>query len=173
MALVTCPDCSKQVSDAAPACPGCGRPMAAATVQTTKGSKFLDPMENARGCLRIVLVLVALAVAGIAVFVVCVGVGASSKKAAAQEGKSRVAEDQCRSLLSAITVWRALYHGADSCPTPENLQKAGLMESTFSLVDPWGNTFKIGCRDDYETCSTAGPDRIDGTSDDIHVKSAE
>lgn len=26
MALVTCSDCGKQISDAAPACPGCGRP---------------------------------------------------------------------------------------------------------------------------------------------------
>ena len=26
MALVTCPDCAAQVSDAAPACPKCGRP---------------------------------------------------------------------------------------------------------------------------------------------------
>ena len=30
MALVTCPDCQAQISDAAPACPKCGRPMAAA-----------------------------------------------------------------------------------------------------------------------------------------------
>ena len=28
MALITCPDCGKQVSDTAPACPGCGRPFA-------------------------------------------------------------------------------------------------------------------------------------------------
>lgn len=26
MALVTCPDCKKEISDAAPACPNCGRP---------------------------------------------------------------------------------------------------------------------------------------------------
>jgi hypothetical protein len=29
MALVTCPDCGREVSDLAPACPNCGRPMAA------------------------------------------------------------------------------------------------------------------------------------------------
>lgn len=28
MALMTCPDCSREVSDQAPACPGCGRPIA-------------------------------------------------------------------------------------------------------------------------------------------------
>ena len=27
MALITCPDCGKQLSDQAPACPNCGRPM--------------------------------------------------------------------------------------------------------------------------------------------------
>jgi hypothetical protein len=27
MPLIECPDCKKQVSDAAPTCPGCGRPM--------------------------------------------------------------------------------------------------------------------------------------------------
>jgi zinc-ribbon domain len=26
MALVTCPDCGKEISDQAPACPSCGRP---------------------------------------------------------------------------------------------------------------------------------------------------
>src|SRR2546425_5569619 len=26
MALITCPDCRKQISDQAPACPSCGRP---------------------------------------------------------------------------------------------------------------------------------------------------
>ena len=27
MPLIECPDCKKQISDAAPTCPGCGRPM--------------------------------------------------------------------------------------------------------------------------------------------------
>lgn len=27
MPLIECPDCGKQISDAAPACPSCGRPM--------------------------------------------------------------------------------------------------------------------------------------------------
>ena len=29
MALIKCPDCEKEVSDAAPYCPNCGRPIAA------------------------------------------------------------------------------------------------------------------------------------------------
>jgi hypothetical protein len=35
MALVTCPDCKTEVSDAAPACPKCGRPLVAAPTSAT------------------------------------------------------------------------------------------------------------------------------------------
>ena len=35
MALVNCPDCSNQVSDSAPACPHCGRPIAALQIEQT------------------------------------------------------------------------------------------------------------------------------------------
>lgn len=31
MALLTCPDCRREVSDLAPACPGCGRPLQSST----------------------------------------------------------------------------------------------------------------------------------------------
>lgn len=33
MSLVECPDCKKQISDAAPSCPNCGRPQAQAAPQ--------------------------------------------------------------------------------------------------------------------------------------------
>lgn len=35
MPLAICPDCSRAVSPIAPACPGCGRPMRATTVEQT------------------------------------------------------------------------------------------------------------------------------------------
>lgn len=35
MALITCPDCSKEFSDQAKACPNCGRPSKAAQIQST------------------------------------------------------------------------------------------------------------------------------------------
>jgi hypothetical protein len=37
--LITCPDCARQVSDAAPACPGCGRPLANATAKGAAGEE--------------------------------------------------------------------------------------------------------------------------------------
>jgi hypothetical protein len=41
MPLITCPDCQTQVSDAAPACPKCGRPMADADAAPSKAYGFL------------------------------------------------------------------------------------------------------------------------------------
>jgi len=44
MALIDCPDCQKRISQAAPVCPHCGRPMAAfsnkAVQVQRKGGKF-------------------------------------------------------------------------------------------------------------------------------------
>lgn len=36
MPMLKCPDCFRDVSDAAPVCPGCGRPLAAAVLQKGK-----------------------------------------------------------------------------------------------------------------------------------------
>lgn len=35
MALITCPDCGSDVSDAAPACPHCGHPVRAQVIEST------------------------------------------------------------------------------------------------------------------------------------------
>ncbi len=35
MALIKCPDCSKEVSSNAPACPNCGSPISATTIEQT------------------------------------------------------------------------------------------------------------------------------------------
>ncbi|HEY4145166.1 hypothetical protein [Pinirhizobacter sp.] len=45
MALIACRDCGENVSDAAPACPHCGRPVAATVIeQTSKDIKQLKIM---------------------------------------------------------------------------------------------------------------------------------
>ncbi|AGG89932.1 zinc ribbon domain-containing protein [Rhodanobacter denitrificans] len=38
MALINCPDCKHSVSDTAPACPNCGRPIAPVQVEQTSKS---------------------------------------------------------------------------------------------------------------------------------------
>ncbi len=60
MALVTCPDCGREVSDAAPTCPGCGRPVQAAAAATVRRSGCAAGLT---GCL-VALALGALGVLG-------------------------------------------------------------------------------------------------------------
>lgn len=42
MPLIKCPDCSREISDQAPSCIGCGRPMAVA--RTESGDAWVPPM---------------------------------------------------------------------------------------------------------------------------------
>lgn len=52
MALVSCPDCSRQVSDVAPACPGCGRPMISAPTPRAAAPppQVVAPIPDGVGC---------------------------------------------------------------------------------------------------------------------------
>lgn len=60
MALIRCPECGGELSTTAPSCPKCGYQQHApppTVVRTTEGltGKFLDPVNNVRGCLRLVV----------------------------------------------------------------------------------------------------------------------
>ena len=62
MPLLTCPDCNNLVSDLAPACPKCGRPMKAATPPAAQpaptAAKRVSTGTWISGVLLIILVLV-------------------------------------------------------------------------------------------------------------------
>ena len=40
MALINCPECSKEISNAAPACPNCGTPIASASEASAAGAQL-------------------------------------------------------------------------------------------------------------------------------------
>lgn len=48
MALIKCPECSKDVSDKAPACPNCGAPIAAASVDKKVGVDVTTIQETSK-----------------------------------------------------------------------------------------------------------------------------
>lgn len=61
MPLLTCPDCGREVSDRASACPGCGAPMAAATAPASRPEPVMvnEPtLTRNRGCADLLLILV-------------------------------------------------------------------------------------------------------------------
>lgn len=61
MALVSCPDCRREMSDQAPACPGCGRPHDHRPASAQKAGKRSTPAET-------LLILVVLTVGGAALY---------------------------------------------------------------------------------------------------------
>lgn len=60
MALILCPECSKQFSNQAASCPNCGFQNKELQVLTTSGvtGKFLDPASNMRSCLGCIAVVI-------------------------------------------------------------------------------------------------------------------
>jgi uncharacterized membrane protein YvbJ len=48
MALIKCPECSKEVSDKAPSCPHCGSPIAAAREQNETGVMITTIQETSK-----------------------------------------------------------------------------------------------------------------------------
>ena len=51
----------------------------------------------------------------------------------------------------------------------EQLRQEKVLDKGFVTKDSWGNPFKIACESDEITCTTAGPDKKEGTEDDIIV----
>lgn len=49
MPLIECPDCKKQISDLAPSCINCGRPMKVPETNINESSNYAGPVINGRG----------------------------------------------------------------------------------------------------------------------------
>jgi len=57
MALINCPECNKEISDKAPACPGCGSPIAAAKESAGSGVPQLQTIQETSKQLKTQMVM--------------------------------------------------------------------------------------------------------------------
>ena len=119
-----------------------------------------------RGLTLVELVIV-ITIIGVLTAAISIGVMAAKKKA--DVGTTNTA---CNSIRSASILWKSSHPG-DDCPTVDQLKQEGLLEKAFNSKDPWGNPFQVACDVDEITCSTNGPDRKEGSEDDIRVPPAD
>lgn len=89
-----------------------------------------------------------------------------------QKADIKATETFCSTLRQATLSWKATHPGED-CPTADQLKKEKELDATANLKDPFGNTYKIKCDGDEITVSSPGPDKKDGTEDDIIVPKPE
>ncbi|HTQ43800.1 MAG TPA: prepilin-type N-terminal cleavage/methylation domain-containing protein [Polyangiaceae bacterium] len=119
-----------------------------------------------RGLTLVELVIV---ITIIGVLTAAISIGVMSAKKKADVGTTNTA---CNTARQATIIWKT-GHPGDDCPTIEQLKQEGQLEKSFSAKDPWGNAFKLACDTDDIVCTTAGPDRKEGTEDDIRQPPAD
>ena len=103
----------------------------------------------------IVLAIVGLIAGGIAVYAV-----PKFKEAQISSTKNNL-----KSLQAIADGWRANH--ANDCPTVQRLKEEKELSASSEVNDAWGSPYKIQCDDDNTLIVSFGPDKKEGTKDDI------
>jgi len=109
----------------------------------------------------IVLAIVGLIAGGIAVYAV----------PKFKEAQIKTATTSLKNLQQIAEQWRA-NHGND-CPTVVRLKEDKELSAASDTNDPWGDPYKIQCDDDATIAYSFGPDKKEGTQDDIRFPTPE
>ncbi|HEY8074759.1 MAG TPA: prepilin-type N-terminal cleavage/methylation domain-containing protein [Labilithrix sp.] len=64
-------------------------------------------------------------------------------------------------------------HPSDPCPTVELLRDKKELSAASRITDPWDTPYKIICGDDDTSVLSWGPDKKEGTNDDIRIPEAQ
>lgn len=113
--------------------------------------------------LTLVELVITITLIGVLTAAISIGVIGAQKKANIQAAKTA-----CSTARQATMQWKAV-HPSEDCPAMEQLKSDKDLDTGFNLKDPWGSPYKIACDSDEITCTSAGPDRKEGTDDDILV----
>ncbi|HZU84163.1 MAG TPA: prepilin-type N-terminal cleavage/methylation domain-containing protein [Polyangiaceae bacterium] len=128
----------------------------------TKTARRMRQRAASRG-LTLVEMIVVITIIGVLTAAISIGVMSAKKKA--DVGAAKTA---CNTIRDATIQWKAVHPGED-CPTVDQLKQEKILDTGFSLKDPWAVPFKVACESDEIVCTSAGPDKKEGTDDDIHV----
>jgi general secretion pathway protein G len=89
-----------------------------------------------------------------------------------KEAQVKTTKTSAMELRRATEMWRGM-HASDQCPTVEMLRADKAFDTASKVSDAWDTPFKITCEDDETIVSSAGPDKKEGTADDIRVPEAQ
>jgi general secretion pathway protein G len=117
--------------------------------------------------LTLVELVIVITIIGVLTAAISIGVVAAGKRA--NIGATKTA---CSTARSASVIWRQDYPNGE-CPTIDQLKQAKVLDTSFNSKDPWGGPIKLSCDADEIVCTSAGPDRKEGTEDDIRVPPAD
>jgi general secretion pathway protein G len=84
-----------------------------------------------------------------------------------KDAQIQTAGQSAREIRNAVTRYRS--RGTDQCPTVTQLVSEKEIDSASKLDDPWGSAFKIECADDEIYVTSLGPDKKEGSPDDIVI----
>lgn len=85
-----------------------------------------------------------------------------------KEAAVKNTETNAREIRNAVQRWRGLRGGSD-CPSISQLVQDKEIDSASKTDDAWGSPYKIACTEDDVIVSSPGPDKKEGSSDDIVV----
>ncbi|MGB5267675.1 MAG: prepilin-type N-terminal cleavage/methylation domain-containing protein [Polyangiales bacterium] len=69
--------------------------------------------------------------------------------------------------LAAAAEAFTITHRSEECPTPEKMQRDGVLSSRSKTEDPWGTPYRIVCETDSAIAISAGRDKTFDTGDDV------
>jgi general secretion pathway protein G len=131
-----------------------GRPLAPALLRVKRAaSRGVTLIE-----ILIVLAIVGLIAGGVAVVAI-------PKYAESQKNQAKI---DARTIHPVAEKYR-VDHSGGQCPTVEQLRAEKELSAASKITDPWDTPYAIRCADEEIYIVSFGPDKKEGTNDDIRI----
>jgi len=85
-----------------------------------------------------------------------------------QEAQKKQAQTDARTIHPAAEKYR-VDHPGEQCPTVELLREKKELSAASKITDPWDTPYKILCGEEDVAVMSLGPDKKEGTNDDIRI----